>query len=41
MVANIDRYRDADLDLGGVPVTERRTLFRDWVLDLREHAEPS
>jgi hypothetical protein len=41
MGANIDRYRDSDLDLGGVPVSELRAFFRNWFAKLREDTEPS
>ena len=41
MVAHIDRYRDADLDLGGVRVSELRAFFRDWITDLRDDTQRS
>jgi hypothetical protein len=41
MVANIDRYRDADLDLGGVRVSELRAFFSDWITELRDGTQRS
>jgi hypothetical protein len=36
MAANVERYRDSDLDLGGVQVSELRTFFEAWITDVRD-----
>jgi hypothetical protein len=36
MAASVERYRDADLDLGGVQVSEVRAFFKAWITDLRD-----
>ena len=35
MLAQLPRYRDTDLQLGEVDVTEMREFFQRWVAELR------
>jgi hypothetical protein len=41
MVAHLDRYGDADLDLGGVRMGELRAFFGDWLAELRDDTQRS
>ena len=35
MLDYLDRYRDGDLDLGGVDIADMRAFFRAWAVELR------
>jgi hypothetical protein len=35
MIGKLPRYRDADLELGGVDVRELRAFFASWLAELR------
>lgn len=41
MIANIDRYIDVDLDLGGVDVSTVRGFFAAWIAELRADRQRS
>jgi hypothetical protein len=41
MIANIDRYSDTDLDLGGIDVSAVRGFFAAWIDELRAGSSQS